>query len=83
MDTLTNSPTPVERISMFWASNDDSWHTPETVCAVLELSNNTLMNWRCMGKGPTYHKSGKLVFYRKKNIVNWLESFQPSNFQAA
>lgn len=74
---------PVERTQMFWASNDDSWHTPETICAVTELSPNTLQNWRAQGQGPVFFKSGKLVFYRKKDVLKWFESFQPSQTLAA
>lgn len=74
---------PIERTTMFWASNDDSWHTPETVAAVTELSPNTLQNWRAQGQGPIFFKSGKLVFYRKKDIVTWFKSFQPSQSLAA
>ena len=69
---------PIERTQMFWASNDDSWHTTETICAVTELSPNTLHNWRAQGQGPVFFKSGKLVFYRKKDVLKWFESFQPS-----
>lgn len=71
------------RITMFWASNEDSWHTPETIQAVTGLCNNTLVNWRSQGKGPVFFKSGKLVYYRKKDIVDWFNSFQASNVQAA
>ena len=42
---------PIERTSMFWASNDASWHTPETLAAVADLSLNTLTNWRAQGRG--------------------------------
>lgn len=78
----TETP-PIERTKMFWAANEDSWHTPETVCAVTELSPNTLQNWRAQGQGPVFFKSGKLVFYRKKDILNWFQSFQPSQSLAA
>lgn len=68
---------------MFWASNDESWHTTETIAAVTELSVNTLLNWRCQGIGPVYFKSGRMVFYRKKDIIAWLCTFQPSQPLAA
>ena len=50
---------PIERTSMFWASNDASWHTADTLAAVADLSTNTLMNWRAQGRGPIFVKSGK------------------------
>lgn len=74
---------PTEVASMFWASNDASWHTPETLAAVADLSLNTLVNWRAQGKGPVFVKSGKLIYYRKQDVIRWFESFQPSNSQAA
>jgi hypothetical protein len=73
----------IDRARMFWSSNDVSWHPPETVAAVTELSTNTLVNWRAMGKGPDFVKSGKLIYYRKCDIIKWFESFAPSNAQAA
>lgn len=73
----------IERTKMFWASNDDSWHTPETIMAVTELSASTLANWRAQGQGPVFFKSGRMVYYRKKDILTWLQSFQPSHSLAA
>lgn len=72
----------IERTKMFWAANDDSWHTPETIAAVAGLSVNTLVNWRAKGVGPAFSKSGKLIYYSKKSIVEWFKSFQPSNLPA-
>lgn len=80
---MKQETSPIERTKMFWASNDDSWHTSETVAAVTELSTQTLMNWRAQGQGPVFFKSGKMVFYRKKDILTWFQSFQPSQSQAA
>lgn len=72
-----------ERIKNFWASPDDSFHSPETICAVTELSSNTLANWRCQGTGPVFFKSGKQVYYQKSDVVAWFKSFQSSIAQAA
>ena len=80
---MKQETSPIERTQMFWASNDDSWHTSETIAAVTELSTQTLMNWRAQGQGPMFFKSGKMVFYRKKDILTWFQSFQPSQSQAA
>ena len=77
------SENPIERTKMFWSSNDDSWHSPETIAAVAELSTNTLVNWRSQGRGPQFVKDGKLIYYRKADVVEWFKSFQPSNTQAA
>lgn len=75
--------TNIIRTQMFWGAADDSYHTPETISAVTELSMNTLVNWRAQGRGPVFVKSGKLIYYRKKDVVEWFKTFQPSNLQAA
>lgn len=80
---MKTETTSIERTQMFWTANDDSWHTTETICAVTELALSTLQNWRAQGQGPIFFKSGKLVFYRKKDILSWLQSFQPSQSLAA
>lgn len=80
---MKQEPNQIERTSMFWASNDESWHTTETIAAVTELSINTLLNWRSQGVGPVFFKSGRMVFYRKKDIMAWLKTFQPSQPLAA
>lgn len=72
----------IELVKMFWASPDASWHTPETVAAVAGLSLQTLKNWRCEGSGPTYGKSGKLVYYTKADVLAWFKTFQPSRLPA-
>lgn len=77
-------PDDVARIQAFWAvTDDDAFFSPPTIMAVLNVSNNTLTNWRVQGEGPTYFKSGKLIFYRKGDITAWLKQFQPSRLQAA
>lgn len=68
----------IARATMFWASSTESWHTPETVCAVADLALNTLANWRANGRGPQFVKDGKLVYYRKVDVVEWFKTFQPS-----
>jgi hypothetical protein len=78
-----NQPQPIERAAMFWASNDDSWHSPETIAAVADLSTHTLVNWRAQGRGPQFVKSGKLIYYRKSDVLAWFKSFQPSASQVA
>jgi hypothetical protein len=74
---------PSERISLFWSADNHSFHSPETICAVTELSSNTMANWRCQGKGPVFFKSGKQVYYQKSDVVDWFKSFQSSIAQAA
>ena len=80
---MKHNANPIDRAYVFWSSNDDSFHTTETIAAVTELSINTLSNWRAQGTGPVFFKQGKMIYYRKKDILTWFESFQPSRFLAA
>jgi len=82
-DLSENDVEQIERTKMFWASGAESWHTPETVAAVADLALSTLTNWRAQGRGPVFVKSGKLIYYRKTDLVAWFKSFQPSSSQAA
>lgn len=34
----------------------------------------TFRNWRIAGKGPPYHKVGRLVRYRRADVEEWLAS---------
>jgi excisionase family DNA binding protein len=49
--------------------------TPEQVCELLGVPNNTLNCWRSNGKGrggPNYVKVGRLVRYRWEDVEAWL-----------
>lgn len=39
---------------------------------LLHLKEQTLATWRSDGKGPTFCKIGRAVFYRKTDIQEWL-----------
>lgn len=71
------------RHELFWRANDESYHPPETIGVAIEVSENTLSNWRTSGKGPVYRKFGKLVYYKKADIMDWLSSIPTSRPQAA
>lgn len=38
------------------------------VAKLLNVSEGTLENWRCAGKGPKYEKFGKSVRYRRSDL---------------
>ncbi|ODU78454.1 MAG: hypothetical protein ABT10_22760 [Novosphingobium sp. SCN 63-17] len=44
------------------------------VATRLGLSVKTLQNWRGLGKGPKFHKSGRMVRYRLRDILAWEKS---------
>jgi predicted DNA-binding transcriptional regulator AlpA len=47
--------------------------TPEEVSLMTGLSLATLATWRSRGKGPSYVKIGRKVYYRKQELSKWLE----------
>jgi hypothetical protein len=47
--------------------------TQEELAAVLDVSPDTLREWRRLKQGPDYVKAGKGVMYREKDIMRWLE----------
>lgn len=66
-------PEAAARVHVFWAAGDDAFFAPETVAAVLELSKQTLSNWRVSGAGPKFMKGKRTVYYRKADVVAWIK----------
>ena len=47
--------------------------TEEEMAAMLSLSSvSTLATWRSQGKGPSYAKLGKSVFYMVDDVADWI-----------
>lgn len=67
-------PEDVARVHLFWASAADSYFTPKTVGAVLDVAEQTLANWRVSGDGPKFVKSGRILYYRKEDVLAWLKA---------
>lgn len=40
----------------------------------LDVGLQTLRNWRFLRKGPDYHKLGRAVRYRERDLLKYLES---------
>lgn len=47
--------------------------TPEELGSMLEVTVETLREWRRLKQGPDYVKTGKSVMYREIDIAQWLE----------
>lgn len=47
--------------------------TQEQVAAALDVTPHTLMVWRNSGQGPDFVKTGKIILYRKNDVLDWLE----------
>jgi hypothetical protein len=60
-------------VSRFWTSPDEALFNQEIVAAALDVSSAYLERGRWAGYGPEYLKVGRLVRYRKKSVLDWLE----------
>jgi hypothetical protein len=61
-----------ERTIAFWNSTPDSIHSVDTIIAVLDIAQQTLQNMRCDGDGPKFLQRKRLVYYRKQDVVDWI-----------
>lgn len=66
-------PESAARSHVFWAAAGDCFFTAKTVCAVLEVAEQTLANWRVSGGGPKFVKQGRILYYRKDDVLAWLK----------
>jgi hypothetical protein len=41
---------------------------------VLVVKSQTLATWRAESKGPDYVKLGKSIFYRKQDVLTWINA---------
>lgn len=48
--------------------------SPVEVQEVYNIPVTTLEKWRSLKIGPIYHKLGKHIRYKPKNIDQWIES---------
>lgn len=47
--------------------------TPEELAITLDVTPETLREWRRLKQGPDYVKTGKGVAYREVDIQDWLK----------
>jgi hypothetical protein len=45
---------------------------PTTVASELHVRPQTLVSWRSLGRGPAFVKVGRAVFYRRRDVAEWL-----------
>lgn len=50
------------------------WNSSREASAYLGLAEQTLANWRYLGKGPRYYRVGQLVKYDERDLDLWLEA---------
>ena len=39
----------------------------------IPFTKKTLEVWRCHGRGPAYHKTGRKIYYKKEDLDRFLE----------
>lgn len=66
-------PDDLARAHVFWAAGEDAFFSPGTVAIVLEVSKQTLSNWRVIGTGPCFSKRKSAIYYRKGDVVAWIK----------
>jgi predicted DNA-binding transcriptional regulator AlpA len=47
-------------------------YTEANLMAMLGVSQATLQEWRMKGSGPRFAKLGKSIFYRKSDVMLWI-----------
>lgn len=40
---------------------------------MLEISLSSINQWRSNGEGPAYTKLGRRVYYRKQDVMTWID----------
>jgi hypothetical protein len=40
---------------------------------MLEVSEFTINQWRASDNGPAYTKLGRRVYYRKQDVMSWID----------
>lgn len=47
--------------------------TPDELAEMLDVTPDTLREWRRLQTGPDYVKTGKLIMYREVDVAKWVE----------
>jgi hypothetical protein len=42
----------------------------------IDATEGTLASWRSQGRGPVYYKSGRIVWYTRRDIQAWRREVQ-------
>ena len=67
---------PERLVATFWTAPDEALFDQKTIAAVRDCSESLCERDRWAGKGPRFVKQGRLVRYRKSDVVEWLNSHQ-------
>jgi hypothetical protein len=47
--------------------------TPEELALVLEVTTDTLREWRRLNRGPDFVRTGKGIMYRECDVQEWVK----------
>lgn len=67
-----STPSRNELLREFYEAPDEALFSQETVSAVRGCSEALSESDRLTGRGPPYFKLGRLVKYRKADVVDWI-----------
>jgi hypothetical protein len=67
----------VEILNEFYQAPKDALFNQRVIAAVRDCSISTLERDRWAGQGVPFIKIGRLVFYRKKEVLDWLNKHEP------
>jgi hypothetical protein len=56
------------------ASLDAPLSAEEVAGKEILVTTETLASWRSQGRGPAYHKDGRVIWYTRRDIQAWRES---------
>lgn len=57
---------------------DDSFLDTRAAAACLNVSENTLKNWRSQSKGPAYFRNEGMILYSVRDLNNYLDNSRVS-----
>jgi predicted DNA-binding transcriptional regulator AlpA len=60
-------------VKQFWAAPDEALFPQTVLAAVTNLSNAYFERATWEGDGPKYFKLGRLVRYKKRDVLAWIE----------
>lgn len=61
-------------MSSQFVANPDQLLTEQDAADLICQSVRTLQKWRVIGYGPCFFKIGRSVRYRRREILDWVES---------
>lgn len=70
-------------LNQFVSSPDDTFFNQLVIAAVRDCSIATMERDRWAGTGVPFYKIGRSVKYKKSDVLDWLNKYQPQQSTAA